>query len=284
VRRWRRHGDRLISILEGSNRTPDVVLRVNHAATTRERVLKVLGASRVSCSASLLSDACIRVHGRLDLPEFPPFRRGEVSVQDESEALVAELVDPLPGERILDLCAAPGGKTCHLLERSQGMTRVVAMDPVRSRLVRAGENMLRIRLRAALVVADGREPPFAERFDTVLVDAPCTGTGVLARRADARWRLESEDPARCARLQAELLERAAALVGVGGLLVYSVCSIEPEETTDLLERFLETHPGFREETVRALPQRARDPHGRLLILPGLEGCDGVFGVRLRRSA
>jgi 16S rRNA (cytosine967-C5)-methyltransferase len=207
-----------------------------------------------------------------------------VSVQDESEALVAELVDPLPGERILDLCAAPGGKTCHLLERSQGMTRVVAMDPVRSRLVRAGENMLRIRLRAALVVADGREPPFAERFDTVLVDAPCTGTGVLARRADARWRLESEDPARCARLQAELLERAAALVGVGGLLVYSVCSIEPEETTDLLERFLETHPGFREETVRALPQRARDPHGRLLILPGLEGCDGVFGVRLRRSA
>jgi 16S rRNA (cytosine967-C5)-methyltransferase len=284
LRRWRRFDDRLVSMLEGSNRTPDLVLRVNASRTTRDAVLRDLEASGVACEPGRLSRDCIRVKDRFDLARFPGFLAGEVSVQDESEALVTDLVDPLPTERVLDACAAPGGKSCHVLERTEGLAQLTAMDVSRVRLGRLIENLVRLRFRSHVVVGDARFPPLGTRFDRVLVDAPCTGTGVLARRAEARWRLDSRDPAAMGERQLVLLTELSSLVTLGGVLVYSVCSIEPEETTDVVERFLSAKRGYREEVVSSLPQRARDPVGHLRLLPGDAGSDGVFGVRLRRVA
>jgi 16S rRNA (cytosine967-C5)-methyltransferase len=283
VRRWRRLDQHLLAALEGSNRTPDLVLRVNRLRSGPERVLDHLSADGVDAEAGRIASDCVRVTGRLDLESMEDFRAGHVTVQDESEALVVELVDPLPSHRVLDMCAAPGGKSTHILERGLGLLELVSMDVSQDRLERVRESLDRLSLGAHEVVGDGGAAPVRPLFDRVLVDAPCTGTGVLARRADARWRLEPDDPARCAVQQFEILCEAAKLVVVGGLLVYSVCSIETEETTEITDQFLQSHPGFRQEPVHTLPAAARDAEGRLRLLPGQFGSDGVYGVRFRRT-
>jgi len=282
VNRWRRHGDALAGILEGSNRRPDLVLRVDRSRASVEDVLAELRARGVEARVGSLAPECIHVRGRLDLESFPPFTRGVVSAQDESEALVSRLVDPEPSSLVLDLCAAPGGKCLHLLERTGGRCRVVALDRSARRLRLLAESLRRVGRSASLACGDGKEPPFRGPFDRVLVDAPCTGTGVLARRADARWRLRPEAPADASRVQHALLVAAGRLVRSGGILAYSVCSIEPEETDELVDGFLRVSPEFREEPVADLPAAACSARGRLWLLPGAHEGDGVFGVRLRR--
>jgi 16S rRNA (cytosine967-C5)-methyltransferase len=284
VHRWRRYGDRLGELLDGSNRHPPLVLRVDPSRITVEAVLAELEASGIGAHRGRLAAECVHVTGRIDLQTFMPFAAGAVSVQDESEALVVRLVDPRPENRIVDLCAAPGGKTLHLLERTDGLGFVVATDPSLGRLRRVVSNLDRTGRVAHLVAADARHPPFRVPFDRVLLDAPCTGTGVLARRADARWRLTPDALDAAAEIQWALLEAAAKLVASDGILAYSVCSIEPEETDELIDRFLDVHPSFREEPAPEIPIGARGANGRLTLLPGEHGCDGVFGVRLRRSS
>lgn len=281
VRRWRRLGPDMKRALEGSNRTPPLTLRVNLLRTDVPAVLRAIRAAGAEGQPGRFVPETIRVSGRIDVSAFSPLAAGEVSVQDESEALVSRLVDPLPGQRFLDLCAAPGGKAAHLWERSRGLATIVANESSRPRIARLADTMRRLGMPPRITVGDGTHPPFRGWFDGVLVDAPCTGTGVLARRAEARWRLERDDPARHGVRQRELLASAAELVIPGGVLVYAVCSIEPEETTDVLSAFLDAHPSFRLEPA-TLPAGAADEAGRLFLLPGTEDADGVFGARLRR--
>ena len=170
----------------------------------------------------------------------PRFAEGAFTVQDETSMKVAPLLDPKPHERVLDLCAAPGGKTTHLAELMGGKGKVVAVDlPDRIGLV--AESARRLGLENIECVAgDGATIAFREPFDAILIDAPCSNTGVLARRPDVRWRLREKDIAGAAGLQKRLLENAARLLKPGGRLVYSTCSLEPEENrVDL--------PGFRVE-------------------------------------
>jgi 16S rRNA (cytosine967-C5)-methyltransferase len=282
VRRWRRLGPDLVPALEGSNRDPELVLRVSRLRTSADRVLRTLEEAGVEAELGRLVPDCVRIKSRFDLETFEGFRAGEVTVQDESEALVVDLVDALPSHRVLDACAAPGGKSTHILERGLGLLNLVSMYRDRDRLARLQESLDRLNLVARLALGDARTPPFGPGFDRVLVDAPCTGTGVLARRAEARWRLDPADPARCAIVQMEMLLAAADLVVTGGLLIYSVCSIEPEETTEVTEQFRESRHDFKLEPVASLPAPVRDDEGRLVILPGDKGSDGVYAVRFRK--
>jgi 16S rRNA (cytosine967-C5)-methyltransferase len=168
----------------------------------------------------------------------PGFLEGRYTVQDETSMKVAPMLDPKPQERVLDLCAAPGGKTTHLGELLGGKGRIVAVDlPDRIGLV--AESAKRLGLgNIECVAGDGATVAFREPFDAILVDAPCSNTGVLARRPDVRWRLREKDIAGAAALQRKLLENAARLLAPGGRIVYSTCSLEPEENrVDL--------PGFR---------------------------------------
>jgi 16S rRNA (cytosine967-C5)-methyltransferase len=184
----------------------------------------------------LRASSPIEVEG--DPASDPRFVAGEYTVQDETSMKVAPLLDPKPDERVLDLCAAPGGKTTHLGELMGGKGRVVAVDlPDRIGLV--AESAKRLGLENIECVAgDAATITFKDRFDAILLDAPCSNTGVLARRPDVRWRLREKDIAGAVALQRRLLENAATLLSLGGRIVYSTCSLEPEENRIDL-------PGFR---------------------------------------
>lgn len=177
----------------------------------------------------LKSTSPIEVEG--DPAADPRFAEGGYSVQDETSMKVAPLLDPKPTERVLDLCAAPGGKTTHLAELMGGKGAVVAVDlPDRIGLV--AESAKRLNLtNVECVAGDGATIAFKERFDAILVDAPCSNTGVLSRRPDVRWRLKEKDIAGAVAIQRKLLANAARLLKPGGRLVYSTCSLEPEENT-----------------------------------------------------
>ncbi len=199
--------------------------------------------------------------------------RADGYVQDPASQLVVEAVGAQPGERVLDLCAAPGGKATALAASAS----VVAAELRASRagLVRGNATTLGLDPGALqVVVADGRRPPFAvASFDRVLVDAPCSGLGSLRRRPDARWRIDADAPERLAALQGELLDAAAALVRPGGTLVYSVCTMTRVETIEVAEAFAAAHPTWTSPPAPSAPWRAWGSGA--LLLPQVEGTDGM---------
>lgn len=212
--------------------------------------------------------------------ELPGYLEGSFIVQDPAQALLARFVDPPAGALIYDACAAPGGKTI-ALGRNRGIIVAGEVSPSRARrladnLARAGSG------REHTVVADARRPP-VRAVDVVLLDAPCLGTGTFARHPDARWRVTAEALTDLTRLQAELLESVAPLVVKGGLLVYSTCSLEPEENQRQTERFLTDHPEFSRDPGHAVPDSLLTTQGDLMILPQHHQMDGAYAARLRRS-
>ena len=191
------------------------------------------------------------------------FREGKLRVQDETASRVAPMLAPKAGETILDLCAAPGGKSVHLASLANCLVVALDQSMERVRLVRdSGRAFPNIRI----VVADGRRPPLRPVFDAVLADVPCSNTAVLGRRADARWRLRTSDFAKLAPLQDALLDAAASALKPGGRLVYSTCSLEPDENEQRVESFVKRRPGFK-----AAPAERTDPAG---------GAGGGFACRI----
>jgi 16S rRNA (cytosine967-C5)-methyltransferase len=200
--------------------------------------------------------------------------------------VVVALLDPQPGNAALDAAAAPGGKASQLVEAVLPGGYVVALERHASRARALRSNLIeRLSLpRAWTVAGDAAAPPVRGPFDRVLVDAPCSGLGVLRRRADARWRKEESSIVEMAALQAALLEGVAPLVRPGGALVYSVCSLEPEETEEIVIPFLKRHPEFSLEDARPfLPPRFRGDDFYLRATPHRHGTDGVFAARLKRG-
>jgi len=185
------------------------------------------------------------------------------------------------GDVLADLCAAPGGKTVSI---GRGIRGVVAADLSPRRAARLAENLRRAGSgREHAIIADARHPPIRDAA-AVLLDAPCLGTGTFARHPDARWRITADALAALAADQRALLEAAAASVGPRGLLVYSTCSLEPEENEQQVEAFLARHPGFRREPPEAFPSALLSPAGDLAILPQRHGMDGAYAARLRRAS
>jgi len=239
VERWRKRFPNWEAILEADNAVLPVTIRPN----------------------PLRAKGPVELDG--DPAADPRFLAGEYSVQDETSMKAAPLLDPKPGERVLDLCAAPGGKTTHLAELMGGKGSVVAVDlPDRIGLV--AESARRLGLgNVACAAGDGTRVSFREPFDAVLLDAPCSNTGVIARRPDVRWRLREKDIAGAALLQRRLLENAARLLKPGGRLVYSTCSLEPEENRV-------DHPDLRVEQED-------------LVLPTAARSGGYLALAVRRS-
>jgi len=200
------------------------------------------------------------------IARLPSFRYGLFYVQDPSTLLAVSELDPQPGETILDLCAAPGGKATFIAQCMENRGRVVAHDVSPDRIQLLRENC--DRLRAACVEITSDVPP--TQFDRVLVDAPCSNTGVLRRRVDLRWRIQQEELARLQSVQLELLTKAASVLKPEGVLIYSTCSLEPEENMGVIELFLKANPAFTLEHHREL-------------LPFADGVDGAFVARLVRS-
>ena len=212
---------------------------------------------------------------------LPGFREGAFIVQDAAHALVCRYAAIPRGALVYDGCAAPGGKAV-MLERLGA--RVVAGDGRRDRIGRLGETVRRAGVAIPIVVADLLAAPFAaDALDAVLVDAPCSATGTMARHPDARWRVTARTIQRAARRQRALLAAAACLVPRGGLLIYATCSLEPEENSDIVNEFLDRHPQFARDATTAVPAALVTTHGDLQVLPQRHGTDGAYAARLVRS-
>jgi 16S rRNA (cytosine967-C5)-methyltransferase len=269
------------ALLEANNSAPPVTIRVNAAKVTRDEFLKRLHEMSLTATPGQHHANSIRVHGDFAPASVPSFHQGLFTVQDESESLVVDLLDPQRGDRVVDLCAAPGGKTSQIAEQVGGTGLVLAVEAQRGRLKPLAENRDRMLMpNTALVLADGRKLRLKKGADKVLVDAPCSGLGVLAKRADARWRKTEAGIRQIAELQAELLQAGAELVKPGGVLVYSVCSMEPEEGSRQIERFLKEHPDWRLDDAKDHLPADVVTDGMMLILPHKHHMDGASAARL----
>ena len=200
---------------------------------------------------------------------LPGFEDGAFYIQDPSTLLAVELLNPQPDESLLDLCAAPGGKTTAIAARMQNTGRLVASDIREDRLQRLRENCKRLGADCVEVMPAGTD--VREKFEGVLLDVPCTNTGVMRRRVDLRWRLQPHDLQATMKTQRELLMQAARNVTPGGRLVYSTCSLEPEENSEMTREFLTRHPAF-------VMEKERD------LLPFRDGVDGAYATVMRLTA
>jgi 16S rRNA (cytosine967-C5)-methyltransferase len=277
--------------LAADNRPAPTTLRANRRRGDRVALQARLAADGVRAEPGRWAPDALRVDG--PLPPAGALAEGWCYAQDEASQLVAEIVAPRAGERIADLCAAPGGKSTVLAERVQGCGLVIASDrhPGRMRLVR--DNARRLGAdRLRLLIQDAARPALAAgRLDRVLVDAPCTGTGILRRHPEIRWRRQESDVPRLAATQRRLLAAAAGLVPPGGTIVYSVCSLEPEEGPEVVADLIARLGGLKIVDPRQawdlLPGDLVDegpPGPHLRTWPHRHDTDGFFAAVLRRTA
>ena len=289
VRRWlKRFGvQRTLHLCRANNAIPPMTLRVNTLVTTRERLLDVLRQEGVEAAPCAVSPQGVVIRGT------PPtatraFAQGWYYVQDEAAQLVGLVVAPRPGERVLDACAAPGGKSIHLAELMGDHGEVVAADVKPDRLGLVAENCRRMGIKsvqtAAADLTQVSDAARLGRFDRILVDAPCTGLGVLRRHPEAKWHKTEGLIARYAVTQRAILDAVAPLLTPGGVLVYSTCSTEREENEEVVTEFLRRHRGWVPDDLRAvLPPAAASlvtPQGHLLTLGNALDMDCFFAARL----
>ncbi|TET80565.1 16S rRNA (cytosine(967)-C(5))-methyltransferase RsmB [candidate division TA06 bacterium] len=286
VDRWvKRYGvEETQRLCEANNSVPPLSVRVNLLKTTREELSEKLQQENVSSQPGRLSSSSLSIVIRDDLASLEAYRKGLFQVQDESSVLVSDMLEPRPGETIVDLCSGPGGKTTHIAELMEDEGLVIAVDIRRSRLKFVLDNAGRLGLNIIVgVVADGQF--FGARSaDRILVDAPCSGLGVLRRRADLRWRMSEKEIVNLSRLQLALLLSAADSVRAGGILVYSTCTIEPEENELVVSRFLELRGDYRlEDAGGFVASSLVDEEGYYRTLPHKQGLDGAFAARLVKA-
>ena len=272
ARRWsdRFTGKELERIVFHCLTTPVTCLRVNRLKTTAAALQADLEGAGVEVSPGT-GTWSLRISRAAGLTSLPGFTSGQWVVQDEAATLASEVLEPFLGQRVLDLCAAPGGKTTHLAEMMKDNGEIVACDVAEHRLRRVEENVARLGLtsvRPTLIDRDGTGIPDGP-FDSALVDVPCSNTGVLARRPEARWRFRKDELSELAQLQTRLLMTAFDRVRPGGHVLYSTCSIEPEETSDVVAAVASLTADLT--VVR-----------EQLLLPGLPG-DGAYQALLRRG-
>ncbi|MAF11087.1 16S rRNA (cytosine(967)-C(5))-methyltransferase [Candidatus Poribacteria bacterium] len=291
VGRWvERNGpEAAAEMCNAANAPPGMTLRVNTMRTERDAVATRLEQAGATAVTTTYSPDALRVGRMPPLTEADVFREGLCVVQDESSQLVTHLLDPQPGETVLDLCAAPGGKTTHIAERMRDTGVIVACDIAAGGLARVRENAERLGLSCIDTrLHNGRHQLTEYRgiADRVLVDAPCSALGILRRHADARWGKEESAIAGLANEQLRLLDAAAGHVKPDGVLVYGVCTDTPEETVGTLTAFLDKHPSFRVEPasdfIPALSGDAQTSDGALSVTPHRHNMDGFYAARLRR--
>jgi 16S rRNA (cytosine967-C5)-methyltransferase len=274
------------SIAEANNARPPLTLRVHGGKTTRAAYRDRLAQAGMAAQVVADVNSALILESPVPVEKLPGFLAGEVSVQDAAAQLAAVLLDAQPGEYVLDACAAPGGKAAHILERVPQVT-LVALDVDAQRLERVRENFTRLGLQGMAVQGDAARPSAwwdGRPFDRILLDAPCSATGVIRRHPDIRLHRTPTDITRLAATQAQLLDALWPLLAPGGKLLYVTCSILPEENAQQLAAFLARHPDAREHTLMhpALTHSARRVGAGFQILPGAGNMDGFYYSQLAK--
>lgn len=291
--------DRAQSVCEQASLIPPVTLRVNRLQISRDDYLGRLREAGLKAQPTRVSPAGITLGEGASIPSLPGFAGGQFYVEDEAAQLIPPLLDAQPGDLVLDACAAPGGKATHLAELMKDTGTIYAVDRSKERLNVLEANCRRLGHSSLVpIVGDLRHQSWLQamshgvarpnglvQFDRILVDAPCSGLGVLRRHPDAKWRKSSEQFESHHVLQLQILESATLCLRAGGVLVYSTCSTEVEENEDVIDRFLRSHAEFRRESVAPwLPEEGRDfltERGDLSTMSNEDSMDAFYAARLK---
>lgn len=285
-------GDRANEILDANNQRPPFWIRVNRARVAPANYRDQLQAKQIGVLASAFDDTALLLEQAMDVSDLPGFEEGMVSVQDAAAQLAGHLLEPQAGERILDACAAPGGKTGHLLELAPELAALTAVDVSPERLTRVSQNLQRLGITAQVVAGDASEPAKwwdGKPFDRILLDVPCSATGVIRRHPDIKLLRRSDDIAALAARQSQLLRALWPLLQPGGRLLYASCSALQAETTVVVADFLRDEPTARDvtgERLQALPpvgEGTRFGAYGLRIAAGSAGMDGFYYALLAKS-
>lgn len=274
-------------ILIAGNSHPPMTLRVNLQLCSRESYLVLLAEHNIAARAGTISATAVYLQNPCAVDMLPGFREGFVSVQDEASQLLPSLLMPGAGHRILDACAAPGGKTCHLLETEPTLAQIIALDIEPRRLERLQENLERLQLSGARVTVIGADATLlddwwdGECFDRILLDAPCSATGIIRRQPDIKLLRQASDIKKLVLLQARLLERLWTCLKPGGLLVYSTCSIMPAENSQQINDFLNKTADAESKKI-SHDWGLSCPYGKQL-LPADNNTDGFYFALLQKS-
>lgn len=275
-------------LAEASSQQPPLTLRVNTLRSSREELLQNFKEHGIEATPCSFSPDGIAVAGRHMVSTLPGFEAGLFAVQDEASQIAGLLLGAAPGERIWDACSAPGGKCCHIAQQMDDRGELIATDISRSKLTLVQDNLRRLGISSAsTAVADLHQPDtFPDGyFDRILLDAPCSGLGVIRRNPEAKWRLFSGDVTRLAAVQKTLLKNAASRLKPGGTLLYSTCSTSEAENELVIEDFLQHHPGFVLENLNDLFPAWSELiafYGMFRVWPHRHGMDGFFAARIKR--
>jgi 16S rRNA (cytosine967-C5)-methyltransferase len=278
-------------ILDGGNQHPPFVLRVDLSRSSVPQYLEELGRIGMAGRPLAWAPAAIELEHAMTVADLPRFKEGLISVQDAGAQLAAGILDARPGMRVLDACAAPGGKTSHILEHTGALGELVAVDVDAARSVRIQDNLARSARQATIIVADIRSPAAfwdGRPFDRILADVPCSATGVIRRHPDIKLLRRHEDIASFARTQREILHAAFGMLAEGGQLLYCTCSVLPAENEAVIEGFLLSE---RRARLAPLPAAVQLPPGTQMrvagvqLLPGAQaGTDGFYYACLEKTA
>lgn len=298
IRWFKRWGyEYLEKLLRASNERPPIVIRVNPMKVLRDNFLEFLRKEEVpQAEACLYSPYGIVLRDyRGKITELRAFHFGWFSVQDSASQLVSLLLDPKPGEKILDACAGVGGKTTHIAELTGDKAQIWAFDLYSWRIEKLRENFKRLGLREPQVfvgdVVEKLKELNLKPFDRILIDAPCTGTGVIRKHPDIKWARSERDFEELPKKQLRLLEGVAPYLKKGGVIVYATCSLEPEENEEVIQKFLEKHPEFTLENPLLILEKFCGERSKDLVennqylrtYPHIHNLDGFFAVRLRKK-
>jgi 16S rRNA (cytosine967-C5)-methyltransferase len=267
-----------------NNSPPKISIRINSLKILESRLIDLFKKNNINFKKSPIFKDCFILKNPGNINKLAGYEDGFWVVQGEASCLVSEILNPQPGETILDFCAAPGSKTLHIASLMKNQGKIVAVDISESRLEKIRSNILRLGVEIIEIMqGDASEIKFEEKFDRVLIDVPCSNTGVLNKRPDARWKRKPEDLKTLAELQLKILNNAANFVKLGGIIVYSTCSIEPEENHLVVEKFLKHNSDFLPEPFKIKNLiDGNDNDGKFQILPSKHDTEGFFIAKFER--
>jgi len=272
------------SITTANNASPPLTLRVNATLHGRTDYLARLSESGISAAAASHTESGLILAEPMSVERLPEFAQGAVSVQDAAAQLAAQLLNAQPGDRVLDACAAPGGKTSHIMERQPRLAELIALDVSPERLQRVEENLKRLGLHATTRVGDASQPANwwdQQPFDRILLDAPCSASGVIRRHPDIKLLRHAEDLPQLVRVQAQILNALWPLLKPGGMLLYATCSVLQQENSQQIQHFLATHADARLAPINA--GWGHEQQAGRQILPGEDGMDGFFYACIHKA-
>ncbi|MCX7842937.1 MAG: 16S rRNA (cytosine(967)-C(5))-methyltransferase RsmB [Clostridia bacterium] len=277
------------SLLDSNNTVPDFTIRVNTLKVSKRELAKRLEALGMETAEGKFAEEAMIIKKPVSISNLDAFKEGLFQIQDESSMLVAKVLDPKPGELAIDVCSAPGGKSTHIAQLMNNIGTVLARDihEHKIRLIEDAASRLGITIiKAELFDAAEVDDNFLEKADRVLVDAPCTGLGIIRRKPDIKWARNMGDKKEITCLQGKILNASAKYVKPGGVLVYSTCTIEKEENEDIVRAFIEKEKDFTFEDISGLLpiglKKSSATFGYIQLYPNLDGIDGFFICRMRR--